>query len=114
MIKLQDWHYLAAIYLALSQILPSHSLTGPMPTQAIPSTSLGIASSMLFMYDYALTFAKEIDLFWLQPRQTWGFAFFITNRYIGLLARVPFLLENVFPSSSGSPWWEHTRPGLYL
>ncbi|KAI6120818.1 hypothetical protein EV401DRAFT_1385898 [Pisolithus croceorrhizus] len=53
-------------------------------TQGIPTASLAVVSCVLFVYDYALTFAKEIDLFWLQPRRTWVFAFFIANRCSGL------------------------------
>ncbi|KAI6006766.1 hypothetical protein EDC04DRAFT_2781864 [Pisolithus marmoratus] len=65
-----------------------------MNTHAIsPDTSLGIASSVLFMYDCALTFEKEIDLFWHQPRRS-------------LLSRIPFFWEKFFSNSSGlySPW----------
>ncbi|KAI6041959.1 hypothetical protein EDC04DRAFT_2664041 [Pisolithus marmoratus] len=53
------------------------------------------------MYDYALTFEKEIDLFWLQPHQTWPFAFFIANRYIGLLSRILVIFAKFFSNSSG-------------
>ncbi|KAI6166376.1 hypothetical protein EDD17DRAFT_1547963 [Pisolithus thermaeus] len=70
---------------------PMHHAQGISPT-----TSLAVASCVLFIYDYALTFAKEIDLFWLQPRRTWVFAFFIANRYIGLFGRIPVFLA-LFP-----------------
>ncbi|KAI6041962.1 hypothetical protein EDC04DRAFT_2664096 [Pisolithus marmoratus] len=73
-----------------------------MHTQAIsPATSLEVASSVLFMYDYALTFEKEIDLFWHQSRRTWPFAFFIANRYIGLLSRIPVFFASFYVNSSG-------------
>ncbi|KAI5993427.1 hypothetical protein EDD15DRAFT_892657 [Pisolithus albus] len=106
--------------LALCQVSPSHSPTDPMHhTQLNPVTSLAVVSCgegqcsldgylvygpppVLFIYDYALTFAKEVDLFWLQPRQTWAFAFFIANRYIGLFGRIPVLLAFLSPNS-GSP-----------
>ncbi|KAI5993431.1 hypothetical protein EDD15DRAFT_893116 [Pisolithus albus] len=73
------------------RILPGHSLKDPMhhPQGISPSASFVVASSVLFVYDYTLTIAEEIDLFWLQPRQTWAFAFFIANRYIGLFSRIP-------------------------
>ncbi|KAI6142719.1 hypothetical protein BKA82DRAFT_535491 [Pisolithus tinctorius] len=59
------------------------------------------SSPALFIYDYALTFSKEIDLFWRQGRQTWAFAFFIANRYIGVLGRIPEFFWIFFPNSSG-------------
>ncbi|KIK17910.1 hypothetical protein PISMIDRAFT_684673 [Pisolithus microcarpus 441] len=72
-------------------------------TQGIsPAASLAVVSCVLFIYDFALTFAKEVDLFWLQPRRTWVFVFFIANRYIGLLGRIPEFL-GIFFGTSGSP-----------
>ncbi|KAI6097505.1 hypothetical protein F5141DRAFT_1053072, partial [Pisolithus sp. B1] len=72
-------------------------------TQGIsPTASLAVVSCVLFVYDYALTFAKEIDLFWLQPRRTWVFAFFIANRYIGLLGRIPVFFVFFPPNNGGS------------
>lgn len=80
-------------------------------TQGInPSVSLAVVSCVLFVHDYALTLAKEIDLFWLQPRQTWAFAFFVANRYIGLFGRTIPELWGVFFGSSDSPWC----PGLLI
>ncbi|KAI6032232.1 hypothetical protein PISMIDRAFT_209133 [Pisolithus microcarpus 441] len=70
-------------------------------TQINPVASLAVVSCVLFIYDYTLTFAKEIDLFWLQPRQTWAFAFFIANRYIGLFGRIPVFLVFLSPNSGG-------------
>ncbi|KAI6142727.1 hypothetical protein BKA82DRAFT_1000198 [Pisolithus tinctorius] len=61
-----------------------------------------VAAYVLFLYDYTLTFGREVDLFWCQPRRTWAFALFIANRYIGLLGRVPAFLENFLPHSGGS------------
>ncbi|KAI6120830.1 hypothetical protein EDD16DRAFT_1475576, partial [Pisolithus croceorrhizus] len=55
----------------------------------------------LFIYDYALTFSKEIDLFWFQPRRTWAFAFFIANRYIGLFSRIPTFFLFFLPMAGG-------------
>ncbi|KAI6098507.1 hypothetical protein F5141DRAFT_428815 [Pisolithus sp. B1] len=65
---------------------------------------------VLFIYDYALTFSKEIDLFWFQPRRTWAFAFFIANRYIGLFSRIPTFFLFFLPMAGG-PWWEQFGPG---
>ncbi|KAI6159983.1 hypothetical protein EDD17DRAFT_873217 [Pisolithus thermaeus] len=62
---------------------------------------LGLTSCVLFIYDYALTFSKEIDLFWFQPRRTWAFAFFIANRYIGLFSRIPTFFLFFLPMAGG-------------
>ncbi|KAI5993428.1 hypothetical protein EDD15DRAFT_892996 [Pisolithus albus] len=80
-------------------------------TQGInPSVSLAVVSCVLFVHDYALTLAKEIDLFWLQPRQTWAFAFFVANRYIGHFGRTIPEIWGVFFGSSDSP----VCPGLLI
>ncbi|KAG6330818.1 hypothetical protein ID866_8271 [Astraeus odoratus] len=50
------------------------------------------------MYDYALTFPAEVDLFWSRPRRNWAFALFIINRYVSLLSRAPVFLQNFLPS----------------
>ena len=65
----------------------------------------------MFMYDCVLTFAREIDLFWNQPRRTWAFALFIANRYIALFGRIPAFLDNFLPDSGGadSPVRVHTH-----
>lgn len=87
----------------LPQILPDHrDLADPMSTQGFDTfTSLVVASHVLFMYDYALTFSKEIELFWFQDRWNWAFIFFIANRYIGLLGRIPEFFWLFFPNNSG-------------
>lgn len=73
-------------------------------TQGIsPAASLAVVSCVLFIYDYTLTFSKEVDLFWRQPRRTWVFLFFMANRYIGLLGRIPEFL-GIFFGETGSPW----------
>lgn len=84
-----------------------------MHTQGIDTAAgLGIASCVLFIYDYALTFAKEKDLFWHQPRRTWSFAFFVANRYIGLSGRLLNFLVNCLPNNIGSD--SSWCPGLLL
>ncbi|KAI6159994.1 hypothetical protein EDD17DRAFT_1607726 [Pisolithus thermaeus] len=83
-------------------------------TQGIsPTASLAVVSCVLFVYDYALTFAKEIDLFWLQPRRTWVFAFFIANRYIGLLGRIPVFFVFFPPNNGGSSSPVHENNSMY-
>ncbi|KAI6116516.1 hypothetical protein EDD16DRAFT_1049943 [Pisolithus croceorrhizus] len=66
---------------------------------------LGLMSCVLFIYDYALTFSKEIDLFWFQPRRTWAFVFFIANRYIGLFGRIPEFVVLFSPMAGGQFYW---------
>ncbi|KIO05189.1 hypothetical protein M404DRAFT_535244 [Pisolithus tinctorius Marx 270] len=72
------------------------------------SASLIVASCALFIYDYALTFSKEIDLFWRKDRRAWSFVLFITNRYVGLLGRILELFRVFPPNNNGldDSWWE--------
>ncbi|KAI6166393.1 hypothetical protein EDD17DRAFT_1505298 [Pisolithus thermaeus] len=100
--------------------LPDHSLAAPMHhaqgfhvvaglglmSCGEGQCSLELASGsrplpVLFIYDYALTFSKEIDLFWFQPRRTWAFVFFIANRYIGLFGRIPEFVVLFSPMAGG-------------
>ncbi|KAL4063400.1 hypothetical protein V8B97DRAFT_1535141, partial [Scleroderma yunnanense] len=39
----------------------------------------------LLLYDYTLTFGREVELFWKSPRRSWGFSLFVANRYITIL-----------------------------
>ena len=54
--------------------------------------------SALLFYDYTLTIAREIELFWRRPKWSFGFSLFIANRYLVLLGHAPSLV-----SSSWSP-----------
>ncbi|KAI6101661.1 hypothetical protein EV401DRAFT_1894070 [Pisolithus croceorrhizus] len=115
--------------------LPDHSLAAPMHhaqgfhvvaglglmSCGEGQCSLELASGsrplpVLFIYDYALTFSKEIDLFWFQPRRTWAFVFFIANRYIGLFGRIPEFVVLFSPMAGGQFywWWEPVGPGWHL
>ncbi|KIM64903.1 hypothetical protein SCLCIDRAFT_1213015 [Scleroderma citrinum Foug A] len=73
------------------------------------AVAFNLIAYTVFMYDCVLTFAREVDLFWNQPRRTWAFALFIANRYIALLGRIPAFLENFLPDSGGadSPRCQH-------
>ncbi|KAL4075114.1 hypothetical protein V8B97DRAFT_2102911 [Scleroderma yunnanense] len=53
------------------------------------------------MYDYILTFQEEVDRFWTKPCLSWAFVFFITNRYIMLLGRIPAFLDNFIRTKDG-------------
>ncbi|KAL4068454.1 hypothetical protein V8B97DRAFT_1918578 [Scleroderma yunnanense] len=55
------------------------------------------------MYDYLLTFGKEIDRFWKKPRPNWAFSFFIINRYLTLLGRIPAFMVN-FVQTNDNPY----------
>lgn len=57
----------------------------------------------IFVYDYILTFGEEIDRFWTKPRLSWTFAFFIANRYLTLLGRIPAFVAN-FLQVDGGPY----------
>ncbi|KAL4073422.1 hypothetical protein J3A83DRAFT_4228433 [Scleroderma citrinum] len=65
------------------------------------AATFNVVAYTIFLYDYVLTFTREVDRFWNQPRRTWAFALFIANRYIALLGRVPALLDNFLPHSGG-------------
>ncbi|KAF8126764.1 hypothetical protein EV363DRAFT_1452795 [Boletus edulis] len=44
---------------------------------------LSLASASVVVYDYILTFSREIEYIWLRP-WTWVFTMFVVVRYIGL------------------------------
>ncbi|KAL4068448.1 hypothetical protein V8B97DRAFT_2024728 [Scleroderma yunnanense] len=59
----------------------------------------------LLLYDYALTFAREIDLFWKRPRRSWPFALFSANRYITMLGHVPLFVRSFWSSNVADDSW---------
>ncbi|KIM64894.1 hypothetical protein SCLCIDRAFT_96374, partial [Scleroderma citrinum Foug A] len=61
-------------------------------------------SVALLLYDYTLTFAREIELFWRRPKRSWIFALFVANRYISILGRVP---------TGAYSFWLPTTPSDY-
>ncbi|KAI6006817.1 hypothetical protein EDD15DRAFT_2357858 [Pisolithus albus] len=71
------------------------------------AASFNLAAYVLYMYDYALTLGREVDLFWRQPRRTWAFALFVANRYVALFGRIPAFMVNFVVDSGGSnsPTW---------
>jgi len=52
-----------------------------------------VASVVLLYYDFALTLADELRLYWFVSRHGWASFFFFLNRYIGLLGNIPIFLE---------------------
>ncbi|KAL4066244.1 hypothetical protein V8B97DRAFT_1103427 [Scleroderma yunnanense] len=81
-------------YHALNDL--SHFLTslGLLIAPSLMSLQLDIdvaftgAVFTLLLYDYTLTFGREVELFWKSPRRSWGFSLFVANRYITILCYV--------------------------
>ncbi|KAF8841093.1 hypothetical protein BDN67DRAFT_967571 [Paxillus ammoniavirescens] len=71
----------------------------------------------ILVYDYVLTFEREVRLFWQRPwpRLSWAFALFIANRYITLMVHVADVVETfwVFTPASGKAVREKCK-GLQL
>ncbi|KIM63142.1 hypothetical protein SCLCIDRAFT_1214447 [Scleroderma citrinum Foug A] len=63
-----------------------------MPSQLDIYPSFATVVLTLILYDYALTIAREIKLFWQRPKNSWGFTLFVANRYSIILGQTPFLL----------------------
>ncbi|KAG6330711.1 hypothetical protein ID866_8380 [Astraeus odoratus] len=40
-------------------------------------------------YDYTLTFAREVELFWKRHKLSWPFILFVANRYIIVFGHIP-------------------------
>ncbi|KAI6041952.1 hypothetical protein EDC04DRAFT_2663946 [Pisolithus marmoratus] len=72
-----------------------------MQPQLNLTATLNVVAYALFIYDYVLTFADEMERFWSRPRRSWAFLLFIAIRYITLLSRVPAFAVNFLPSSFG-------------
>ena len=58
-------------------------------------------SSDLLAYEYAITLAREIELFWNRPRRSWPFVLFIANRYINVFGHILYFIT-AFHSLKGS------------
>ena len=56
------------------------------------------SSTVLMLYDYGLTFAREIELFWQRPRRSWPFVLFVANRYITILGQIPQSISTLWSS----------------
>ena len=54
--------------------------------------ALRLVCAAITLYDYALTLAREIELFWKRPKRSWGFVFFVANRYTIILGHVPIMV----------------------
>ncbi|KAI6006760.1 hypothetical protein EDC04DRAFT_3095582 [Pisolithus marmoratus] len=72
-----------------------------MQPQLNLTATLNVVAYALFIYDYVLTFADEMERFWSRPRRSWAFLLFMAIRYITLLSRVPAFGVNFLPSSFG-------------
>ncbi|KIM64921.1 hypothetical protein SCLCIDRAFT_1213034 [Scleroderma citrinum Foug A] len=62
------------------------------------NASFAVVNCVLMLYDYALTFAREIELFLKRPRRSWPFVLFVANRYITILGHIPPSLSILWPS----------------
>jgi len=57
-------------------------------------SALRILIAAILLYDYILTFGREVELFWKWPRRTFPFVLFIASRYLMVLGIIPtFLLS---------------------
>ncbi|RDX51242.1 hypothetical protein OH76DRAFT_319312 [Lentinus brumalis] len=48
--------------------------------------SCSIAAAVLLIYDYLITFDREVELFWANPKKTAAPLLFYATRYLGLLS----------------------------
>ncbi|KAI5997284.1 hypothetical protein F5J12DRAFT_852072 [Pisolithus orientalis] len=77
------------------------------------ATSLYAVQFSFLYYDYALTFSREIDLFWKRPRRSWPFVLFIANRYLTVLGRVPMSIY-LFWSTNDTNYGVRVCPRLWF
>ena len=64
-------------------------------------------SIAILLYDYALTFGREVELFWKRPRLSWPFLFFMANRYITVIDSffgVAYAFAPPMPNNVCRPW----------
>ncbi|KAL4068471.1 hypothetical protein V8B97DRAFT_1918591 [Scleroderma yunnanense] len=77
-----------------------------MPPQLDIYTCITAVAYTLLSYDYTLTIAREIELFWRKPKRSWTFALFIANRYITILGHVPQLIYSILsPATRADYSW---------
>ncbi|KIM64891.1 hypothetical protein SCLCIDRAFT_1212996 [Scleroderma citrinum Foug A] len=63
-----------------------------------------VVFTTLLLYDYTLTFAREIELFWKRPIKSWTFALFVANRYISVLGHVPTEVYSFWSPATSSDY----------
>lgn len=61
-----------------------------------------INSAAIVTYDYYLTFAEEVERFWMGGRLNWASGLFYLNRYLVLLGHIPIMLEFFWKTSAGN------------
>ncbi|KIJ15387.1 hypothetical protein PAXINDRAFT_11931 [Paxillus involutus ATCC 200175] len=82
-----------------SRLMPSGHLSADAPLhsgwQLQINTVVTTVSFAILIYDYVLTFEREVRLFWQRPwpRLSWAFALFVANRYITLMVHVANVVE---------------------
>lgn len=53
------------------------------------------------MYDYYLTFAEEVERFWMGPLN-WASGLFYLNRYVVLVGHIPIMVEFFWKTAASS------------
>ncbi|KIM75818.1 hypothetical protein PILCRDRAFT_665697 [Piloderma croceum F 1598] len=66
-------------------------------SETITSNYIIVASVTFLLYDYALTFAQEVEFVW-QQKMGLGKALFLLNRYIPMIDLVFRMIANVEPA----------------
>ncbi|KIJ63819.1 hypothetical protein HYDPIDRAFT_188260 [Hydnomerulius pinastri MD-312] len=66
------------------------------------NTVASIVAFTVLVYDYVLTFDREVEFFWKRPRLSWAFGLFIANRYITLFAHIPGIAQTFWVAKAGS------------
>ncbi|KAN0136075.1 hypothetical protein V8E53_005935 [Lactarius tabidus] len=96
--------------------LPIHETTGIGKQLHLNYVLTSFPLAILY-YDYALTFAREVEYFWPNPYRSgsWVSAVFFLNRYIAILGHIPILVS-LIPGKSCEPqnaWQAHHYSGYF-
>ncbi|KAG6331127.1 hypothetical protein ID866_7964, partial [Astraeus odoratus] len=57
----------------------------------------GNSHAAIIVYDYLLTFGREVDLYWGRPWYSWAFFLFVATRYLNVVGNVPSYIFPLFP-----------------
>ncbi|KJA21530.1 hypothetical protein HYPSUDRAFT_67659 [Hypholoma sublateritium FD-334 SS-4] len=61
-----------------------------------------LISITLVVYDYYLTFAEEVDRFWMGGPLNWASGLFYLNRYVVLVGHIPVMVEFFWKTTAAS------------
>jgi len=84
------------LYTSVSLLYPGY--------YCVPAIRYWDLFAALLLYDYKLTIAREIELFWKRPKRSRTFVLFIANRYIPILGHAPFLVYSFWSPESQSDY----------